>query len=118
VTLLRDEDADGASRWVAQATRGAAYDWCEQYHLRKYSSFTARHVGRAESSMLALQWCSKMLFFFYLRMSQSKREYVYTEGDLESYQPGDDWNVFLQGLPADSPAGERAEALVQMQPKL
>jgi len=59
-----------------------------------------------------------MLFFFYLRMSQSKREYVYTEGDLESYQPGDDWNVFLQGLPADSPAGERAEALVQMQPKL
>ena len=118
LTLFRDEDEDGASRWVAQATKGAAYDWCEQHHLRKYSSFTVRHFGRAESSTLALQWCSKMQFFFDLWMSQRKRDYVYTEEDLESYQPGDGWNVFLQGLPADSPARERAEALVQMQLKL
>ena len=93
--------------------------WAKQYGLDRMNSFAFIRYSKEAASSLALEWCSRMQYFFGIWQAQENPDYSYTQADVEGYEESLEWIDFMLGIPDDwVHTLERARKLRQMQPLL
>ena len=76
--VLRDAIAGFATGAIAKA-------WALQYGLDRVKSFSFRRCIKEAASSLAVEWCSRMQYFFSIWHAQEDSDYCFTQADLDEY---------------------------------
>jgi hypothetical protein len=102
---------------VARAKPGAPKQWCTQYSLPKFASFSCELHGAETALAFSMEWCARMQHYYDLRRSQLQG-YVYTRADKASYKPSQAWIDLVHSLPSVGKARDRANAIESLFPAL
>ena len=71
---------------IAGFARGAvAKAWAVQYGLDRVKSFSFRRCIKEAASSLAVEWCSRMQYFFSIWHAQEDPDYCFTQADVDGY---------------------------------
>jgi hypothetical protein len=103
--------------FAAQARAGDARYFCRTYGLNVVVTFSVARYGDLSASLLAHEWCRRLEYFFGLWMAQDDWLYRFTDADVSSYHPKDEFVDFFLGLPLDSPTMARASEVNNIRPK-
>ena len=73
-------------RVLVRAVGPDAKAWCFLYGLKKSKSWSINKYGEEPVSIIALEWCARMQYYYNLWYSQpGTGEYEYTEADHDAY---------------------------------
>ena len=87
--------------------------------LDRVNSFSFRKYGKEAASSLAMEWCSRMQYFFSLWQSQADPDYCFSQADLDGYCESLEWIDFMLNIPNDATQTlERARKLRCMCPSI
>lgn len=95
---------------VARAKPGAPKQWCTQYNLPKFATYSCDLRGPDTALALSMEWCARMQHYYDLGHSQLQG-YVYTRADKASYKPSQAWTDLVHSLPSVGKTRDRANAI-------
>jgi len=98
-------------RVTADARKGAPSQFCQTYGFNQGVSFTLSRYGDLNCSVLALEWCRRMQFWFDLWLEQGNTKYCFSAEELLSYEETPEWMAFCENAPSTGALADRISAI-------
>ena len=93
--------------------------WAVEYGLDHMNSFAFRKYGKEAASALALEWCSRMQYFFDIWQWQEDPDYCYTKSDIDGYEESLEWINWMLNIADDAHhILDRARKMRNMRPSI
>ena len=105
-----------SDRMLAQARKGAATTFCTRYGLPKIASFSYSTHTPEGASVLAVEHCRKLQYFFNIWQARGGESYLFSEAEVRNYAYTEHYRTFTAGLPLGSATKHRATALELLAP--
>ena len=73
--------------------------WCDKYVGARSAQYDAQLSGDHTASVLAREWCRRLLYFWNLHRNAGDPHYVFTGVEIAAYRPLPAFTAVLPGLP-------------------
>ena len=101
----------------AEANKGLPRLFCAQYSLRVATSFAMSMYSDDICFAMASEWCRRMGFFYSLWIEANDHSYIFTNNQLNSYEPDPFWVDMRDLMLAGSLVRARADAIDGVEPR-
>ena len=101
----------------AEAPKGLPRTWVIRYSLPQSASFSVSVLGISNAASFAVEWCTRMVFFYAIWLAQDDHIFVSSAVDKQSYVPGVEWSELVATFAPGTNTFERAHSINLLLPQ-
>ena len=110
--------SEGNGHVGTDTKKGLPRDWCVRYGVTQSTTFSVKALGgdAVAAFTLAGEWCRRHQWYYNLWLNMDDSLYTYTQGDLDSYKPTQEWLDFKATVGPFGAIAERLAMVESIQP--